>query len=74
MFMYRRISRSGVRHCTLKQNSLRRELYRVCGQCSEDRSAPTDEMPHSGSLAIRGQSERRKWPGGKAYLNLQTMK
>lgn len=34
-----------------------RQLYRICGQCArtpKELSTPTDEMPHNGSLQIRG--------------------
>ena len=29
-------------------------------------SVPTEELPQSGSLQIRGQKERRKWSGAGA--------
>lgn len=67
MFIYDRQNKCLPRTLKTEQPPSRviQDLRTVC----HDMSAPINEMMHSISLQIHGQSERRKWLGGTApYL------
>ncbi len=50
-------------------NPFRGELYRSRRTVCDDKSIPTAEMPHSGSLQIRGGTTAQEMASGKFYID-----